>query len=209
LTVRNVGQATEAKASISLPVPEGARVARATENGVLSETEVAWEIADLKPDQSKQVCAFFAARQPGGLAFRPMVQGLRANPVQTACSTKILGVSAILLELVDLEDPIEVGREATYEIRVTNQGSAPGTNIRLVCQLPASEEYVSGGGATAIQAQGGVITMETLPHLEPKAVASWRVVVKATQRADARFKLQLSSDQFQRPIDEEESTELY
>ena len=96
-----------------------------------------------------------------------------------------------------------------YEIKVTNQGSAPGTNIRLVCRVPASEEFVSGTGPTPVQGQAGVITTDALPLLEPKAVATWRLVVKAKLPDDARFKVELTSDQFLRAIDEEESTQLY
>jgi uncharacterized repeat protein (TIGR01451 family) len=118
-------------------------------------------------------------------------------------------VPAILLELVDIEDPVEVGNQVTYDIRVTNQGSAPGTNVRIICHLPPSEEFVSGSGVTSVNADATGVRTEALPVLAPKAQASWRVVVKAIQPADARFKLELTSDQFQRPIEEEESTELY
>jgi uncharacterized repeat protein (TIGR01451 family) len=209
LTIRNTGNAPEPKATVILPIPAGATAASATDDGALSETHVTWEISNLAPGAAKQVCAFFARREPSVLAFNPAASGLMAKPVQTSCSTKVLGIPAILLELVDVEDPIEVGNEVTYEIRVTNQGSAPGTNIRLSCRLPASEEFVSGAGATAVKAQAGVITTEPLPHLAPKTAASWRFVVKAIAADDARFKLQLTSDQFPRSIDEEESTELY
>jgi hypothetical protein len=51
--------------------------------------------------------------------------------------------------------------------------------------------------------------MEPLPVVAPKAVASWRVVVKALEAADARFKVELRSDQFESPIHEDESTQQY
>ena len=102
-----------------------------------------------------------------------------------------------------------MGKEVTYEIRVTNQGSAQATNVRLVCHIPPSEEYVSSSGATPVQGTPRLLTTDSLPNLAPKAVASWRVVVKAIQPDDARFKVQLTSDQFTLPIDEAESTEIY
>ena len=51
--------------------------------------------------------------------------------------------------------------------------------------------------------------MDTLPVLAPKAQAVWRVTVKALKPDDARFKVFISSDQFQRPIQKDESTHLY
>ena len=209
LTVRNSGTGPESGVSVSLPVPPGAKLVRVTGNGVVSENGATWEVLNLAPKAAQRLCAYFAVREPMALAFNASASGQVSKPVQSACSTRVLGVPGILLEVVDLEDPIQVGHEVTYDVRVTNQGSAPGTNIRLACQLPGSQEYVSGTGATVVRAQGRVITTEPLAVLAPKAVATWRVVVKALHAADSRFRLKLTSDQFQKSIDEEESTEQY
>jgi uncharacterized repeat protein (TIGR01451 family) len=97
----------------------------------------------------------------------------------------------------------------TYEIKVTNQGSSPGTNVRLVCPVPPLEQFISGSGATAVREEGGAVVTEPLASLAPKKAAVWRVVVKALQAGDVRFKIQLTSDQFEQPINEEESTQIY
>jgi uncharacterized repeat protein (TIGR01451 family) len=209
LTVRNIGNTPEQKVIVSMPVPEGAAIARTTEGGVASGNAVSWELRDLAAGTGRPLCAFFSMRQPGRLSLNATAVGLRAAAVQTACSSTVLGIPAILLELVDVEDPVQVGGQVTYEIKVTNQGSASGTNIRIACTLPASEEFVSGDGVTTVRAQERVVTTDVLLELLPKAAATWRVVVKAVRADDARFRLQLTSDQFQQPIDEQESTELY
>lgn len=209
LNLSNSGGSPEPNATVILVVPDGATVARATHGGVAEEGQVTWTVADLKPKARVELCAMIAAREPRSLSFTASVTGKKAPPAETACSTTVSGVPAILLELIDLEDPLEVGQLVTYQINVTNQGSAPGTNVRIVCKLPASQEFISGDGDTPIQATSGIITAGVLSTLPPKTVASWRVVVKAIQAADARFKVELSSDQFVLPIREEESTELY
>ena len=209
LTVRNSGDAPEPKTTLTLPIPQGAILASSTEGGVSSTDQVTWEIPNLAPGASRKVCARFILRQPGSLSFTPTARGSCAQPVESSCATRVAGVAAILLEVVDLEDPVEVNHEVTYVIKVTNQGSSSGTNIRLVCQLPFSQEFVSGTGPTAVQAQDGQITLEPLSTLDPKEVASWRVVVKALKVDDARFKVELRSDQFERPIREDESTQQY
>lgn len=118
-------------------------------------------------------------------------------------------IPAILLEVVDLKDPVEVGKEVTYVIKVTNQGTTAGTNIRIVCTLPTCQSFVSGDGATTVQAQGDIVTMAKLPTLEPKAVVLWRVLSKATQAADARIKVALNSDQIPRSVIHHEATQQY
>jgi uncharacterized repeat protein (TIGR01451 family) len=127
---------------------------------------------------------------------------------RTRCDTQVAGTPAIPLDTADL-DPIEVGNEVVYEIKVTNQGSALGTNLKVICSLPESEEFISGTGPTSVHAQEHEVTMDTLPALAPKALAVWRVTVRALKADDARFKVLVSSDQFQEPIRNDEATHLY
>jgi uncharacterized repeat protein (TIGR01451 family) len=170
---------------------------------------VNWEISNLAPAAAKHVCATFAMRQLGKLSFAPTASSASVKPVQSACETRIAGVPAILLEVVDIEDPVEVGKEVTYEIRVTNQGTAADTKVLIICKLPDSQEFVSASGPTPARAEGKTVIVEALPSLDAKATVTWRVVVKAVQAADARFQVELSSDQFQQPINEGESTRQY
>jgi uncharacterized repeat protein (TIGR01451 family) len=49
--------------------------------------------------------------------------------------TLITGISAVSLEVVDVDDPVKVGARTTYVISVTNQGSAAATNVSIACIL--------------------------------------------------------------------------
>ncbi len=209
LIVRNTGNVAESKVQVNLPLAPGVTLASATEGGAASNGGVTWELAELAPGSSRRLCASFNARQLGALPFNSTATGEGAQPVQSSCSTKVVGIPAILLETADLQDPIAVGNEVTYVIKVTNQGSSAGTRVRLVCTLPASEEFVSATGATPVRVQERSLTMEALPALEPKAVAAWQVVVRALAADDARFKVEVSSDQFEQPIHKDEATQLY
>ncbi|HOX04241.1 MAG TPA: hypothetical protein P5555_18160 [Candidatus Paceibacterota bacterium] len=209
MTLRNAGNVIEPKTTLALPAPAGGRIVSASDPGVVTEAGATWEISNLAPNATRQICAVVAADALGSVSFQPSARGTKAGPVQSACRSKVIGVPAILLEVGDLEDPIEIGKEVTYEIRVTNQGTADGTNIRLVCRLPASQEYVSGSGATPIRASAGVLEVDPYPSLASKARVSWRIVTKALRADDARFRVELSSDQFNPPINEVESTQQY
>jgi uncharacterized repeat protein (TIGR01451 family) len=209
LTISNTGNFSEPRATVRLNLPPGVTVTRTTAGGVSAENQVTWELTDVAPGSPQRVCASLAMRQPGLLSFTATASGAKAPQVQTTCSTRILGVPAILLEVVDVADPVEVGQDVTYDIKVTNQGTAPGTHIRLRCILPALQAFVSGSGTTAVRAEQAAVTMEPLASLPPKASASWRVIVKSSQAGDARFKVELASDQFPQPIVEDESTQQY
>jgi hypothetical protein len=209
LTVRNSGDAPEPRVTLALPIPGTVAFASASDGGTPVDGRVVWELPSLGPGESRRVCAVLTARETGATAFAASAVGACAPPIEARCETRLTGIPAILLEVVDVEDPIEVGQPVTYEIRVLNQGSAPGTRVRMVCQIPESQEYVSGNGPTAVRCEGRTVTMEPVDVLEPKAEVTWRVVVKALAGADARFKVELTSDQFPTPIEEYEATLHY
>lgn len=209
LTVRNTGDGPENRAVAKLPLPPGVTLVSATEGGTLVDGAVVWEVNSLASGTARELCARLSRRELGPVDFAPTVQGNCGPVVTSACASKVVGIAAILLEVVDLEDPIQVGKEVTYEIRVTNQGSATGSNVRLVCTLPASQQFVSGEGVTAVRADGQKITMEPLASLEAKGLATWKLVVKAIAEDDARFEVELASDQFEQVIRENESTQQY
>jgi len=92
---------------------------------------------------------------------------------------------------------------------VTNQGSAELTNVKLDFHLPPNEEFVTGDGPTAIRKTETSISTDRLAALAVKDRAVWRLTVKALQPGDVRFKIELTSDQIEKPVTQEESTRLY
>ena len=209
LTLRNVGNEVESLAAVTLPIPAGAAFASATHGGRVAEERVVWEWRNLAAGASNRFCVVFNAAQPGALSYVATARGARSPEVQSRCETRVSGVPAVLLEVVDLNDPIEVGEEEVYEITVLNQGTAALTNLKLVCRLEEGQKFVSGTGATAVAAQDRTITLEKLPVLAPKEKATWRVAVKTVAPGDVRFATELVCDQFQNSIQETEATQQY
>jgi uncharacterized repeat protein (TIGR01451 family) len=170
-------------------------------------TSVTWQVASLAPGTGKQVCAGFTA-PAGDLALNSTATGAGGESAQSSCGTTLFPVHAILVELVDLVDPVEVGREATYVVTITNQGDSPDTNLRVTCTVPDSQIFVRGSGDTAVHAADKTVTMEPL-SLDGKGVAKWTISTLALRPDDSRFKIEVTGDQFPTPIDREESTQLY
>ena len=120
-----------------------------------------------------------------------------------------MGIPVIRIDVVDLEDPIELGRNVTYIITAANDGSAPDHNLRLVCQLEDELQYVSSSGATQASVMGQTLNFVQLRTLAPNTKATWRIVAKAVRAGDIRFKATLTSDELTRPIEETEASYLY
>lgn len=145
------------------------------------------------------------------LLFTVQGSGL-AEPLTAQQATEITAsgqVAALLLEIVDGEDPIELGTPAAYIIQVTNAGSAAATGVHLLATLPAGLDFVSAGGATSGSALGKSIDFAKLPSLAPRARAEWRVVGRTTAAGDLRFQVVLNSDSTARAIQESEATQVF
>ncbi len=209
LIVKNTGDMPDELVTVTLPVPAGAIFTQSTGETNAAASRVIWRISNFAPYASRHLCANFTVQQPGDLTFTPTAFGTVAHQVDTMCVTRVSGIPAVLLEVVDVDDPIEVGRTETYELSVVNQGSTALTNVVIVCALEDTQEFVSGTGVTTAQAQGHIITFAPLAMLPPKATAKWQVIVKALAAGDVRFSAELTSDQFKRPINETEATRQY
>ena len=125
-----------------------------------------------------------------------------------AC-TEWRGYPALLIEVIDTEDPLLVGEETTYIIQITNQGTAPDTNVGLKVQLPSELSVVSAAGDTQGTISGNNVNFAAYPSLAAKEIIQFRVVAKAVAVGDARFKAQMTSDLLKSPVPEEEATQVY
>ena len=125
-----------------------------------------------------------------------------------AC-TQWRGYPALLIEVIDTDDPLLAGEETTYVIQITNQGTAPDRDVALDVALPSNLEVVSAAGATEGTISGRDISFEPYPVIGPKEIIEFRVVAKAVAEGDARFKAEMKSELLKTPVPEEESTQVY
>ena len=208
LSVRNTGDAPAAPAVVTLAIPTNAVFVSASAEGEAINHQVVWKLATIGSGDSNQLCATFNSATPGLLPFAATLRAGNTT-ASSECAIRVKGIPAVMLEVIDLEDPIEVGTNQTYEVRVLNQGSETLTNVKIVCQLEAAQQFDSGSGSTGVKADGGVITSEILPLLPPKETATWKLVVKTLKPGDVRFSTELNCDQFTVPIKEVEATQQY
>lgn len=208
ITVTNTGDAPARDTVLVDTVSGVGEFVKASDNGQFANGKVTWAIGTLAPGASKSVDVSFVGKKAGTIKDDAVATAYCAE-ARASASTEVRGVPAILLEVVDQADPIEVGAEEIYTITVTNQGTADDNNIRIECTLPPEMDFVSTDGPTKSKVDGKVVTFEPLPSLAPKAKAVYRVVVKGNKPADVRFKTVLTSDMLTSPVQETESTHVY
>jgi uncharacterized repeat protein (TIGR01451 family) len=120
-------------------------------------------------------------------------------------------VSSLILEMVDAEDPVEVGAHTTYEIRVSNAGSKTETNLSLVCTLPEQLEFRDAkcGAGQRCRLEGRDVIFEPVAKLAPRADVIYRVQVRGRQPGNVRFRAQVRADGITEPVVREELTRIY
>ncbi len=209
ITVANKSDIPAKNTIVEHTVPDGATSIEANEGAKLSGSKLIWEFGTLAPNSVKNVRVSYIPTEPGMLTNSATVTAYCSEAVTASVQTLVTGISAMSMEVVDVEDPVKVGSQTTYVISVTNQGSAAATNVRITCLLEGNVQYVSSAGATAGSLEGQMVKFFPLSSLEPKAKAAWRVVVAAVKPGDVRFKAVMNVDQLTRPVEETESTHIY
>ncbi|MGE3806720.1 MAG: DUF11 domain-containing protein, partial [Gemmataceae bacterium] len=209
--VTNPGDAAATNVSVTDVIPAGFKFVGASDGGRhdFSTRTVTWFLGELGPNQTREVTLDTVAINPGEHMHKVAAKAARGLSSEGEIITKVEGLSAILLEVVDTEDPIEVGAETSYEIRVTNTGSKSESDLKLVCLIPDQMEFKSAQGPVRYHVQGKQIIFEAVPKLAPRADAIFRVAVKATAPGSVRFTTQITSLNLKDPVIEQEATRIY
>ena len=115
--------------------------------------------------------------------------------------------SALLLEKADNPDPIQVGETTTYTVKVTNQGTADDTNVKIVVDFPAELDPVSASNGGVVS--GKKVTFPAFSRLAPKQACDYTISAKGAKVGDARVTFIRTSDSIPAPTTAEESTCVY
>jgi uncharacterized repeat protein (TIGR01451 family) len=212
VTVKNRGNGIAKDTIVELNVPGNIDFSSATDGGVFTRSspgKVTWNVGALAPNETRTFTAVLTGEQAARITTMAVAKAYCAESVSSSVMTKLTGIPAILLEVIDVTDPFEVGGEEIYIVSVTNQGSKAATNIRVTCMLEDSMEYVSSTGPTTVSEMNGKVVFAPLASLAPKEITKWQIRIKALEVADSRFKVTMISDQLGRPVEETEATTFY
>ena len=212
LQVRNSGDIAVTNLVVREHVPASFRVLAASAGGLVSPTSdvVSWNLPELAPGAVHKVTFEASGSQPGAYTHLATADGNRNTKASTDGKTRIDGIPALRMEMVDLVDPVEKGGETTYEVKITNTGSKSDTDLQVACIIPPQMKFKSATGPVAHKVNDkGEVTFEMIRELAPKTEAVVRVTVTATSTGDARFKAMLNSKHLNSAVTKEESTRVY
>ncbi len=190
-------------------VPAGTQIVSAP-GAEIDGNRVTWRF-DTLPAGKKltNLTVVLTSREPGNRCNGVSVATAEGLTESDEVCTLWQGYPALLIEVIDTVDPLQPGEVTTYEIIVTNQGTAADKNIKIVANFPAELTPMSAAGDTQGTIQGQSVDFAVYPTLAPKQKIIWRIQAKAVKSGDARPKFSLTSALLQTPVVEEESTQIY
>ena len=213
VTVTNEGDSPARDATVAVNMPQGAKVANVGTQGRADRNAIQWNLGTLEPRASRSVTFTLAGTESAALQTTARAKAVCASEVTDSVSTRIQTIPALVLEAIDLADPVRVGENIVYRITVTNQGSGADNNIRVTATLPPEEQFVSARGVTEGTSERGqkgeMVKFAPVATLAPGRSAQWELTAKANQAGDVRFEVQLESESLTKPANENEPTRLY
>ena len=211
LSVANPGTAPAQKVELVAYLPAGMRFVGANNAGYYDEATraVYWRLDELPVNEKGTVELVTLPTEAGQHSIKLRGSAQRGLTVEKEQPVLVEGIAAVLFQVSDTKDPIEVGGETAYEIRVLNQGSKAAGNVRVSVALPPEMKALAAEGPTRHVIDGGQVTFDGLAQLAPKAEITYRVRAQGLRPGDLRVRCQLLTDEMQTPVTKEESTRVY
>jgi uncharacterized repeat protein (TIGR01451 family) len=211
VSVTNPGTASAKQVELVANLPAGLKFVSANNAGYYEEATrtVHWRLEELPANETGTVELVTMPVEPGRQAIR--LQGSAQNGLNVSKEQPVVieGIAAILFQVADTADPIELNGETTYEVRVVNQGSKAASNVQLVVSMPSELQPVAADGPTRHTLEGNRIVFEGMGVLPPKDEKIYRIRAKGIRPGDLRVSFQLTTDDMKTPVTKEESTRVY
>jgi uncharacterized repeat protein (TIGR01451 family) len=211
VTVANPGTAAAQEVELVAYLPPGLEFVEANNQGQFDRRTraVHWSLEELPAREQGSVSLTVLPIEAGAQPVKISGTAQRGLAVEKPESIVVEGVSALLFQVADVADPVELGGETTYEIRVVNQGSKSAANVQVLAVLPAEMKVVGCHGPTRFEVVGSQVRFQPLPSLAPKADTTYRIRAQCQAAGDLRVRVQLTSDEIRAPITKEESTRVF
>lgn len=207
----NPGTAPARNIELVTYLPKGMKYVTSDNHGQYdSQTHaVYWSLEELPAEKQGDVHLTVLPIEPGN--HRLKADGRAELGLQHSCEHEVVveGLAETSFSVTDVADPIEVGSDTTYEIRVHNRGSKADSDIRVVAELPPGMTPTAGDGPVPATVQGQRVVFNSLTRLAPDEEAVFKIHATGQATGDHIVRVQLQSADLRVPVTKEEITRVY
>ncbi len=211
LAVTNRGSAPARDVRLAVTLPPGVDFVSANNEGIFDgpTRRVRWQLEELPVGETGTVRFVLLPRQVGKFQLEAVAEAERCTPAQDSLGIDVEGIAALQFQVQDLTDPVALGAETVYEIRVGNQGSKEAKGVRVTVTTPPGLRITQAEGPVRYYTEAGRIIFDPIPDLPPKSEITFRVTAQAVRPGDQRIRVEVTSDELRTPIVKEESTNVF
>ena len=166
---------------------------------------MAWQLGTLAANAERKfefTCRLVTA---GEKVVQVSAESDLTNMVSSSAMTDVTGIADLKLIVNDPQGPQMVGEEVAYEVQILNRGSKVAEQIKLVTQFSDHIEpvRVTGGRAEIVPGQA---LFRSLQRLQPGEQVTVKVFAKASVVGNHRFRAELTSQDPETQLVQEEMT---
>ncbi len=209
--VDNPGTAPAKDVRLVTKLPRGMEFVKANNLGEYDATthSVYWSLAELPEGERGEVKVVAVPVSAGEHTLKVQSKAASGLEAEQAHRVSVDGVASLAFEVRDLQDPIEVGDDTIYEVRVLNEGTKAATGVIVRVEAPSGMRIAAAQGQTGARTSATRAEFAPLARLEPGEKAAYRVKIIGGEAGDQRVTVLVESDGLDRPIRREESTRVY
>ena len=214
ITVTNTGSRTLTNLNVVDSYDPSLSPVQAAEGYRFENNDLVWTIESLEPGKTAPLlgvhcrCLSAAAKACNRVA----VIAEDGSKFEDEACLAIRETSAGLgMTVADLRDPVKVGQDFTYEIRVSNAAPTADQQVAVVVTLPTGmmpvELGTSGPGKRTLSGQ--TVRFDPVAEIRPNETLTYRVRALPQSPGELTIHVELTSQNQPQPITVEESTKVF
>lgn len=210
-TVSNSGTAKATNVQLIARLPSGLRFVSADNRGRYNPGAhaVTWVMPTLNPGVTGNVEVTTVPVESGdqGIKFEAIADLNQKSETDQALNVEHL--VDVFFTIDDVIDPIEIGAETRYRIRVVNQGTQAASNVQLQVDFPQGIAPSTVDGSLRNEIRGQRVIFEPISSLRPGEELTVNIAAIGKTDGDHRVAVNMRADGRQTPVTKEETTRVY
>ena len=211
LAIQNAGTARATNVEMVARLPGGLQFVNTNNRGKYDRNThaVYWSMAELAPGQVATVELTTVPREVGdqNIRFETLADLQQSTHVEHMMNVQHL--TDIFFDLDDVVDPIEVGSQTTYSLRIVNQGTQPANHVQLLVDMPEGIQPTGVEGDITSEIREREILFAPITSLNPGDEITLKIHATGTHPGDHRIAVNLQSDGREINVTKQESTRVY
>jgi uncharacterized repeat protein (TIGR01451 family) len=208
IEVENCDTRPARRVLVTSNLPRGLEFAGASDRGVRRGSSVQWLVDNLAPGQTRLLHVRVKTTSPADFLHVVSARAEDGTTAQAEGRVFADGAGQLGLAIAVKDNPLELGKETVFEIRLSNEGGAPDHNVQLRALLPEGmvPRLIEG---LKYHLEGKQIVFDPIVRLDATKLLVVRIGALAVAGGDQRLRVQVMSDQLRVPLAREERTFVY